>query len=386
MPFKTTSLLLTRLQVDGFSKSNRLVKFTRWFNEKLQKLDEKSAVVSMRAMPTSINLQTTLKCNYRCFMCIRENIPDKLDARSPCMEKKLLFDIAGQTYPHAAEVALSVSGEPLMADNLFDSLRLASRYGIRYNITTNGSLLGKPGLIDKLLPVLSTMTISLDAATKDTLLKIRPVSNFESIILAIKKLCHKRNLLKGFRPKIFIGVVLMKSNIMEFPLMVRQAKDLGADELHANHLYAFSEEIDERESLLKEPRIYNKYREIAINVARELDFNVGLPDLIPENKIQTHKDRECQGNKRASGPIYCPYSHKAIFVNLDGTVIPCCNHIPKQPIMGNIRKNSVREIWNSPSYKALRKGLRDGEPLEYCRNCAFIADQIRVQGEGFKKY
>ena len=79
-----------------------------------------------------------------------------------------------QTFPYAKTATLSLGGEPLLAENLDYTIEQAKFYGIRYNITTNGSLLNKPGLIEKILPVLNKMIISIDGASSQTFAKVVP--------------------------------------------------------------------------------------------------------------------------------------------------------------------------------------------------------------------
>ena len=68
-----------------------------------------------------------------------------------------------------------------------------------------------------------------------------------------------------------------------------------------------------------------------------------------------------------------------MYVHYDGTVFPCCYIYPEEPL-GNIRKNSLAEIWNSDKMVRLREGHVLGElgPYKVCRNCPAARPRMAV--------
>jgi len=65
--------------------------------------------------------------------------------------------------------------------------------------------------------------------------------------------------------------------------------------------------------------------------------------------------------KRPGAPteskVFCvvPWTH--MYLQQDGSVFPCCNADPTLPI-GELRRSALREIWNGPEYRALRRQNR----------------------------
>ncbi len=57
-----------------------------------------------------------------------------------------------------------------------------------------------------------------------------------------------------------------------------------------------------------------------------------------------------------------------MYVNPDGSVLPCCvaDHHKN---LGNVRNNTLEEIWNNEKYKNLRKKMLAGESCEECTGC-----------------
>lgn len=65
---------------------------------------------------------------------------------------------------------------------------------------------------------------------------------------------------------------------------------------------------------------------------------------------------------------FCIYPWIHIYANPDGSVLPCCvaDH---HKHLGNLRKNTIEEIWNDTGYKNMRKKMLAGESCEECRGC-----------------
>ncbi len=64
------------------------------------------------------------------------------------------------------------------------------------------------------------------------------------------------------------------------------------------------------------------------------------------------------------------------FIFVTGHVIPCCaeneanaREFQKKTSMGNVFKQSFREIWYGEKYRSLRKMLREGKVPPPCVNC-----------------
>lgn len=65
---------------------------------------------------------------------------------------------------------------------------------------------------------------------------------------------------------------------------------------------------------------------------------------------------------------FCIFPWLHLYVNTDGAVYPCCTTLYEHPI-GNVRDNTIVELWNSEKMKEVRKKLLAGEKVEGCANC-----------------
>ena len=103
----------------------------------------------------------------------------------------------------------------------------------------------------------------------------------------------------------------------------------------------------------------------------------GLP-IDKFSTIQPHtfagniKRDEAKGFRPLGGRyVPCTFLWYSMSVKWDGTVVPCCNDLPGSMPIGDIRKNSLMEIWNSPALTDIREKIASGQYKEIplCKGC-----------------
>ena len=62
-----------------------------------------------------------------------------------------------------------------------------------------------------------------------------------------------------------------------------------------------------------------------------------------------------------------PFRRLGVFA--DGSVTPCCTFSSKELIVGDIRKSTLKEIWDGEAARRVRQGLLEGEPVPVCARC-----------------
>ena len=67
----------------------------------------------------------------------------------------------------------------------------------------------------------------------------------------------------------------------------------------------------------------------------------------------------------------CPEVFDKLSINWDGTVSACCRDYDNKMVVGDIRANSLSEIWYSKKFSFYRKMLVDmrHDELELCKSC-----------------
>lgn len=73
-------------------------------------------------------------------------------------------------------------------------------------------------------------------------------------------------------------------------------------------------------------------------------------------------------NQDSDRDTFCIYPWIHMFVDTNGAVWPCCQAKSNDPL-GNVQKDSIKDIWNSESYKQMRLKMLKGEKCNECTTC-----------------
>lgn len=75
--------------------------------------------------------------------------------------------------------------------------------------------------------------------------------------------------------------------------------------------------------------------------------------------------------KRDIGPQQqiCYAPEKSMLFNKDGNVTACC--LSKSGILGNIKENTIAEIWDSKEINSLRQELKNNDLSRFCNGCKY---------------
>jgi len=99
----------------------------------------------------------------------------------------------------------------------------------------------------------------------------------------------------------------------------------------------------------------------AVEKARRLAAELGVRASLPRLQYRT-------GPSKGPNPELlksCRWPFDSLAIQPNGDIYPCC-WCPT--VMGNIRKQSMEDIWEGPIYEDLRDCLKRGDP-KHCMNC-----------------
>ncbi len=348
-----------------------------------------------------VKLDMVGTCQLKCVMCHfahPEFVPNKWT-----MGEELLEKVAGDLFPRAHDVVLSSSAEPLMAPDLPRALELCRKYEVpNFHFSTNGMSLTQK-IIDKVIEVeMPLLTISIDAATKETFEEIRTPAKFDKLMSRFDLINERRKAL-GSKLELSATAVLMHRNIHEMPDLVRLMHSKGVKYMNFVHMAVIGGMDLEKESLLNEPKLCNDTMAEVQQVADELGMQVVMPiplaeenaqiddndvpesdegggnALIADEEVSTvsvdeylnHKNREfllrVKNKKHHNRPCYFPWYY--IHVNPDGTVFPCGSWW-EHTTFGDFKTQTFEEIWTGEKFMELRKQLHTMNLRKTCANCA----------------
>jgi len=298
--------------------------------------------------PKLITLTTTLRCNYRCWMCYQQHFKGDLDWR--------IVERLEPVFPYIKTLQL-FGGEPLLYDRMEDLCRMTDQYCCELDIITNGSLLDEKRRALLVNYNASLIKVSLEAATQKTYESIRG-GNLNEVMGNLRALAEERSRKNSSKPMLQINFVAMERNIRELPDLVRMAADAGVNKVLVLFMNAQNREDLARESLFLHQKLSDKYMAAAITAGREAGIEVTVPGFFKKSP---------EGYAEAVIDTTCHSPWKNCIVNMDGSVVFCCGNTGRN--LGNILEQNFDELWYNEHITAFRKVVNTQKQPSCCRTC-----------------
>jgi glycosyltransferase involved in cell wall biosynthesis/MoaA/NifB/PqqE/SkfB family radical SAM enzyme len=311
-------------------------------------------------------------CNLRCVMC-EEHSPHSLlqiGRKAEGRPRRLMpFEMIERVIADAApyglrEIIPSTMGEPLLYEHFEGILDLCHRYGVKLNLTTNGTFPrhGASGWAKRIVPVTSDVKISWNGATKATQEAIMLGSRWETVVDNVRDFVTVRNAhaaAGGNRCRVTFQLTFLESNVDELPAIVRLAVQLGVDRVKGHHLWTHFDEIQEQ-SMRRSPAAIERWNR-AVLAAREAAAETVLPDgqrILLENLFLL--DAGATEDLAPDGP--CPFLGQEAWVSAVGRFDPCCAPDAQRRTLGEfgtLNAMSFMDIWKGAAYQELSSTYRN---------------------------
>lgn len=339
-----------------------------------------SARITRNAGPWRITFDTNPDtCNLKCIMCEEHSehsllqITRKNEGRPRrIMPFEMIEKVMADAAPHGLrEIIPSTMGEPLLYDQFEGIIELCQRYGVKMNLTTNGTFprLGAEEWAKRIVPVTSDVKISWNGATKETHEAIMVGSRWETVLENARTFIAVRDAhaaAGGNRCRVTFQLTFLESNVHELADMVRLAIELGVDRVKGHHLWAHFDAIRE-ESMRRSPESIARWN-ASVLAAREIAANTPLANgqsILLENIFLL--DETATEDLAPGGP--CPFLCQEAWVSAMGRFDPCCAPDAQRRTLGefgNLHEKSFMEIWNGGAYRELTSTYQN-RPL--CLSC-----------------
>jgi radical SAM protein with 4Fe4S-binding SPASM domain len=285
----------------------------------------------------NISLEITKQCNLQCKHCYA-------DAGKKC-EDELTLDEIKELIDELADIGvLSITftgGEPLLHPSIFDMMAYARKKPLAVVLFTNGTLLTRE-IVKKLKELnIYRVNVSIDGPDADI------HDEFRGCKGAFEKTVEGILLLNKTGISIHASTCLTKMNYKRVKEILELLKDAGITDSKV-WPPTFSGRPD-KEDVFITPE---EFRE-AMVVMHE--FNRGEPEK---------EFRYCKNVKN------CGVGWSALSIKCNGVVTPCPS-FGEDFSLGNIRDESLMDIWNnSPFLNKLRSvSIFEKEP---CKECVFV--------------
>src|SRR5262245_36293230 len=264
-------------------------------------------------LPEIVQIESTNICNAKCVFCPRDEMHRRQGVMSFELFTKIVDECAELGITH---VRVHNYGEPFVDRQLVEKVRYAKQKGIReVGMISNGSLITDDVARGMIEAGLDAINISVDASGKDVFESTRIGLKYDKVIANIERLLALREQSGRRRPKLILSFVRQNNSEDEHAFIEHWRA--RADKIHVTDLHDWAGRLN-----------------------KTADVNY---------------------------PCYRPWlTFTALW---DGRVSLCCADFAGRTVLGDLRSSTIREIWNSETYRRVRREhLESGGP-DICRSC-----------------
>ncbi|GIH67933.1 StsB family radical SAM/SPASM domain sactipeptide maturase [Sphaerimonospora thailandensis] len=278
-------------------------------------------------------------CNLRCPYCYASS--------EKCLPGELTTDeslgLVSQIADFGAETLIFTGGEPMLRKDLFQIVEHAKRSGLKANIITNATMIRTPAMAERIAELFDSVTVSVDGGTAETHDRTRGAGSFAKTHRALRMLNDV-----GVLPK--INHIVTSDNIDELEDF---ATFMDGLEVHSIRLM--------------------NHNNLGRGVTDDYDF--GWEDHLRIQRITWTSP--AAGVLRPDGPKplaqcsvrgNCGMGGNEIYINSLGDVYPCKLVTERSHFAGNVRRQSLSEIFAGPLLRGMRSSTVFGG--DYHADCA----------------
>jgi radical SAM protein with 4Fe4S-binding SPASM domain len=280
--------------------------------------------IASEKYPPTMSIEPYNVCNLKCIMCPYKSMTRKKQLMPMALFKKI---IDNATDLGIRSVNLSFYNEPLIDPHIFERVAYAKSKGLVVTFYSNGNAMNSEKIKKLLDNPPDVIYFSFDGASKEVYEKIRVGGHFEIAKNSIKELILERNKRGQKKPFVSINFTIQKDN-------AKEAKEFE-------------------------------------------NFWKGLSDKVDFGIVDNRSTDSLIGDLEVKKPktLYpCRRIWSELTVMSSGEVALCCVDYDGKVIVGNLKKQTIQEIWNSERFKQIRKLHLDGKgnKIPICQNCSHI--------------
>lgn len=282
-----------------------------------------------REFPMMVVLSFVYPCNALCPHCPFTNSNIRKEyADAPYMPEKLFKKIADEAGQYNSLIRLTGGGEPMLHPKGTDLIVYAKEKGCRVGLVSNGSMFDEENTRRLLSAGVDMIEFSVDAANEEQYSIYRKGLSWPHLLQNARRMVALRNEMKA-QTKI-VGSCVHQKGIDIDEVERFWCHEIGFDNL-----------------------IRRKYLTWGVNTTMDADLSADPTPYLDTDEVP------------------CPFLFERLNIDTRGNVQVCGYDISANTSMGNVHKDSIKDIWLGEGFEYYRsKHLNgQGKSLQMCAGC-----------------
>lgn len=325
------------------------------FSKEKQKAKHKILSVRLSHPVNEAFLEITSYCNLKCPHCYGDfGLRGEELGTSEWMNA--IDELADL---NVSQIILS-GGEPLCRKDVFELVSYIRDKPMQVVLSTNGTLIDEPVADEIKRLSVKSVRISSDGPNAQVHDNFRGVKGtYDKVIKAIK-LLRERNV------HVRVNSCITKDNVNCLPETMRFIQTLGVSEYKFFVVYLTGRET-------------NPMKLFSPDDSKELEYifkTLGSSITAPEERTEQTESNEIMN---------CEVGRNHLVIEPNGNIVPCLVFDRKKSVLGNVRKDSVKGIWeNSELLNKLRNvDMRNVSKCSKCESLAICRGGCRARAFTF---
>jgi len=350
-------------------------------------IDENAYEISLRTLAIDklnsllgLVIIPTFKCHLRCLYCYQKTSKINKPIFPERLNGLMKFNIFKKVIDEARDLGLTTvvftGGEPFLHPRIFDMLKYTYKNDIYTEVSTKFPLKEKD--VKKLEGNVDKIQISLDCHIPEIQDKLTQVKGSGEWLLKDIELLSKTNI------RLQVNVVVTTYNINYIPDLIEYLYYKGVDVITLS-IYGLSITNPNQELRPSRDDYINLAHKIEEKLANfpdtveDIDYgyiSLGDKTILVVSPIYAIRDifhKKKEDSLLRLGMFNCGAYRSGLAILPDGDVLGCDRmySLPwyKKLVVGNVKKQSIKEIWYSEKTYQLAKPSRDKFKDTMCFNC-----------------
>lgn len=323
-------------------------------------------------LPRILWIELTSRCPFDCVFCTRASLRGAGEHLDFALYRRLIAELEQPQI-----IRLNYAGESGHYPQLAQAIALAAGTGAQVELVSALASLKPHKLQAALEAGLNRLTVSLHTLDPQLFQQIYGFSSLDALLQRLEQVRNWRGL-DGRPFMLDLAFVAMWRNLAELPAMAAFAQDLGIEVLAVHPLIgrdplpmgAASEhgangglEADFREALAA---AVTQARQLAPAVSIQLSSFELEPAHATPGLLPMSWPWPLPPGAQIAGCDQSPF--ETVHVLADGRAVAC--EVTEKLTLGDLRQQSLREVWHGPAYQAFRARHLAGQEAA-CRGCVY---------------
>lgn len=334
---------------------------------------------------TKVYIEPTVACNLDCITCFR-NAWDQPIGRMTEETFESILAALKQMDP-IPSVYFGGIGEPLFHQKTVEWIRrIKHEVGVKVELITNGTILTERKSRELIEAGLDTLWVSLDGASPEGFADVRLGAELPAILENLRRLFKMRKGGHFPKPEIGVAFVAMKRNFNDLPKIIKLGHTFGAKYYSVSNVQPATPEMQDDRLYLRTMRniAYLPSPMLPKLSLPKIDFNEDTVAALTET-FNSGVNISFAGNNWGGANDVCNFVESGTMsIAWTGDVSPCWplmhthvsylhgkSRLSRKHVIGNVRDNTLDEIWLDPEYLAYRERLHNFvfAPCTFCGGC-----------------